>query len=97
MSDETLLCQDCVHSFRNWIEYLTISKKHSLKCRLAYREAEIKIDPVIGPQKIEAYYERCSFERITDSRRNTCGQSAQFWQPKHKSGLFKLIKKEHHE
>jgi len=54
------------------------------------------VDPVTGPKHEEAYYERCSVARQTwASKPENCGEGAQYWQPKHKKGLFKLIAKSH--
>jgi hypothetical protein len=91
---ETLLCKECVHSFKYWHDFFW-SDRIALKCKKAFRPEETKVDPVTGPETVPAYYERCGMERITNSKRTSCGEEAQFWQPKHKSGLFKLIKKEH--
>jgi hypothetical protein len=54
------------------------------------------MDPVTGPKHEEAYWERCSVARQNwASKPENCGDQAQYWQPKHKKGLFKLIAKHH--
>jgi hypothetical protein len=73
-------------------------KRFALKCRLAYREEQVEIDPVIGKKVIPAHYESCGIARMDylskHNNQEGCGKEGRFWQPKHKSGLFKLIKKE---
>lgn len=97
MSDEVLLCKDCKHSFRKWGDWF-VPEKYSLKCRLAYREEKVEVDPVIGKQITPAHYENCNTSRLDYlSKHNDeegCGKQGRFWQPKHKKDLFKLIKKE---
>jgi len=95
---ETLLCTECKYSFRNWSDFI-IPKRYALKCRLAFREEKVEIDPVIGRKVTPAYYEGCNLARMDHLGKHNdqegCGKDGKFWQPKHKSGLFKLIKKEH--
>ena len=63
----------------------------SLKCSKAYSPKRIVVDPVVGPKVEPESYARCSYARVD---RDLCGPTGSWWQPKHKSGLFKLIKKE---
>jgi hypothetical protein len=93
--NETLLCKDCKHSFRQWSDWWLPSSV-TMRCRLKYVEARTTVDPVTGPKHEEAYYERCSISRMTwSSKPENCGEHGQYWQPKNKKGLFKLIAKEH--
>ena len=69
----------------------------ALRCRLKLVEAKTTVDPVTGPKHEDAYWERCSTMRQTwTSKPDNCGERGQFWQPKHKQGLFKLIAKKEH-
>jgi hypothetical protein len=90
---EQVLCKNCKHSFKLWHEII-MSTSISLRCRLAYHPEEIKIDPVTGPQKHEAYYDRCGYARTTafSSEPDKCGKEGKHWQPKNKRDLFKYIK-----
>lgn len=88
--DEVLLCKECKHSFKYWSDFI-FSDNLAMKCRKAYTPERIVIDPVVGEKKEAENYARCSYARID---RDLCGPKAIHWQPKNKSGLFKLIKKE---
>ncbi len=89
--NETLLCKDCKHSFREWNDWW-LPSSIALRCRLKRVEAKTTVDPVTGPKHEEAYWERCSVARQTwSSKPDNCGEVGQHWQPRHKKGLFKLI------
>lgn len=88
--EEVLLCKECKYSFKHWSDFM-FSNNFSMKCKKAYTPERVVVDPVIGPKQEKAYYARCSYARID---RDLCGPKAIHWQPKDKSGLFKLIKKE---
>jgi hypothetical protein len=90
---EQVLCKDCKHSFKVWHEILMPSN-FALRCRNAFHPAATRIDPVTGPVKQDAYYERCSLARTTAflSEPEKCGQDGKNWQPKNKRDLFKYIK-----
>ena len=91
---ETLLCKDCKHSFRQWNDWW-LPPSIALRCRLRHVEAKTTVDPVTGPKHEDAYWERCSVSRQSwASKPENCGDKALYWQPKHKTGLFKLIAKE---
>ena len=91
-----LLCKDCKHSFRQWSDWW-LPPSIALRCRLKLVEAKTTVDPVTGPKHEDAYWERCSTMRQTwTSKPDNCGERGQFWQPKHKQGLFKLIAKKEH-
>ncbi len=94
--NQTLLCKDCKHSFRQWSDWW-LPSSIALRCRLKHVEAKTTVDPVTGPKHEEAYYERCSVARQTwSSKPDNCGEVGQHWQPRHKTGLFKLIAKDYH-
>jgi hypothetical protein len=86
-------CKDCRHSFRTVSLVLAhgFNSPYSRQCRLSYREAHSVEDPVIGVKHIPGGYENCASYRI---RERDCGPTAQYWQPRAKQGLFKLIVKE---
>lgn len=94
---DTLLCKDCKHSFKPWTDF--IHGDWALRCRISYKEETTTINLVTGPVTEPAHYLRCSTARLdylSDPLKDSnCGKAAKFWQPKHKSGLFKLIAKEH--
>jgi len=93
---EHILCKDCKHSFRSWSEFPQWGNGQEYKCKLSYTAELIKLDPVIGPIKQAAYYERCSLARATrftkDVKEDHCGPEGKLWEPKHKKDLFKYIK-----
>ena len=89
---EQVLCKDCKHSFKHLSEWI-YPESLALRCKLSFVEETIKDDPVTGPKKEPAYYERCSNARYEWLRKkDNCGPTGKFWQPKDKKGLFKLIK-----
>jgi len=90
---EQVLCKDCKHSFKPWDEFF-LPASIALRCRVAYHPNEIKIDPVTGPQKHKAYYDRCAVARGTAfaSEPEKCGKDGKHWAPKNKRDLFKYIK-----
>lgn len=101
MSDESeYLCKDCKHSFLSLPEKLVTLNgrvnvtKYSYKCRKSYVEQSVEYDPVIGGEVIKPEYQKCVWARRKDSG---CGPDANFWQPKHKKDLFKMLKKEHND
>ena len=91
-----LLCKDCKHSFRLWSDFPHWGSGYEWRCRNRFVEAQIKIDPVIGPKKEEAYYEKCGTARMSrltrDIKDEHCGPEAKHWSPKHKKHLFLAIK-----
>lgn len=90
MSD-TLLCTDCKHSFQAWQDIIFFSsKRHTLRCKHAYKPDETEIDLVTGPKKNTAHYQICGLARMNSG---VCGKAGKLWQPKNKKDLFKLIKK----
>jgi len=93
---EQVLCKDCKHSFRLLSEFPQWGGGYELRCRLDHRPEDIKLDPVIGPTKVKAYYERCSLARMSqftkDIKPNHCGPEGKLWEPKHRRDLFKYIK-----
>jgi hypothetical protein len=90
---EQVLCKDCKHSFKLWHEFY-YSANIALRCRLAYHQEEIQVDPVTGPQKHKAYHDRCAVARGTAfaSEPEKCGKDGKNWGPKNKRDLFKYIK-----
>jgi hypothetical protein len=89
---ERVLCKDCKHSFKPLSDWI-FADSYSLRCKLAHVEEKIVDDPVTGPKKEPAYYERCTNARYEWLRnKDNCGPDGKFWQPKNKKGLFKLIK-----
>jgi hypothetical protein len=47
----------------------------------------------LGSRKVAAKYESCGVARIgRPDRDDRCGELGKFWEPKHKVGLFTLIK-----
>lgn len=100
MSDIQLKCTECKHSFRTFGSFIWFGfGKHSLYCRKSYSGPTTEFDPVVGEIKVKAKYENCSIARIGSGKftllnDNQCGEDGRFWEPKYKSGLFKLIIKE---
>ena len=91
--NETLLCKDCKHSFRQWSEWW-VPQRVALRCRLAFVPKQTKVAPVTGPNVDPAHYETCAMSRNDWlSKKDNCGPQGRFWEPKHKKGLFKLIAK----
>ena len=94
MSD--VFCKSCNHSFRSIGEFPQWGTGHEYKCKLKYIPQSVTFDPVIGPTKQNAYYERCRVARASqftkDIKENHCGPEGKFWEPKHKKDLFKYIK-----
>jgi hypothetical protein len=90
---EQVLCKDCKHSFKLWHEII-VPASISLRCRKAFHPKAVKIDPVTGPVKEDAYYERCGLARGTAflSEPDKCGKDGKNWEPKNKRDLFKYIK-----
>ena len=52
---ETLLCKECVHSFKYWHDFFW-SDRIALKCKKAFRPEETKVDPVTGPKTVHQFY-----------------------------------------
>jgi hypothetical protein len=50
-----------------------------MKCRKAYVEEKIEMDPVTGPKTIPARYDTCGMARV---KSKSCGEHGQFWEPK---------------
>jgi hypothetical protein len=94
--NEQILCKDCKHSFRLWKDFPNWGNGYEYKCRLAFRPAEVKLDPVVGPIPQASYYERCSIARMSrlsrDVKEDHCGPEGKLWAPKNKKDLFKYIK-----
>ena len=94
--NEQILCKDCKHSFRLLKEWPQWEGGYAYRCKQAFRPAEIKVDPVVGPIPQASYYERCSVARMSrftkDVKEDHCGPEGKFWEPKHKKDLFKFIK-----
>lgn len=89
----TVLCTECKHSFRTWIDILTGSSiRYSLKCRKDYVDDITEIDPVIGPKTIKGGYSSCGLARV---KRESCGVEGRFWEPKDtKKHFFTIIQHE---
>ena len=90
MSEE-YLCKDCKHSFMTIHDLLFGTRQYSMKCRLNYKEEEVKIDFVVGPEQVPGKYQSC---QITRFHSGPCGQEGRMWAPKKKTDLFKLIRKD---
>ena len=98
MNDQ-LLCKECKHSFRQLSDFPQWGSGYEWRCRLNYIENEVVVNHVTGNTIKPAYYERCNLTRMDylskDRNSNICGKEGKWWAPKHKTGLFKLISKEH--
>lgn len=98
MSD--LLCKDCKHSFQLWHDRILFnSPRYTLRCRLSYQTEVIEKNYVTGHKMKKPEYELCSSARysyLSKEKDVNCGEQARFWEPRHKTGLFKLIAKQHH-
>lgn len=91
--EQPVLCKDCKHSFIHWTDMFSLyDKQYTMRCRLAYKQGVIDKNFVTGHKIKPAEYERCSLSRITNHKDTSCGENGKFWQPKHKRGLFTLIK-----
>lgn len=87
-----LLCKECKHSFRSLKNILILgTSEYAYTCRLSHKAAHTVMNPVVGPIKVEEKYDSCGISRL---KGQPCGQEGKQWEPKHKQGLFKLIKKE---
>ena len=91
---EQVLCKDCKHSFRKFTDWLQFgSASFAYSCRKSYKPEHMEPDPVLGSRKVPAKYDSCGVARIGNpSRDDRCGELGKFWEPKHKTGLFTLIK-----
>ena len=92
--EQPVLCKDCKHSFIPWADKFSLADiRYTMRCRLAYKAEEIDKNYVTGHKPKPAHYESCSIARSSISKDGiACGQQGQFWQPKHKRDLFRLIK-----
>ena len=101
MQSNDLLCKDCRHSFQTWSDRLLMTNpRHSLRCRLSYQTELVEKNWVTGHRVKPPEYELCSsarYQYLSKDKDVNCGEQARFWEPKHKTGLFKLIAKEHHD
>lgn len=97
MNLNELLCKDCKHSFIPWSDRFSLAdRRYTMKCRLAFKPEDVDKNYVTGHKPKPAHYESCSLTRMGPGRNGTCGEEGFNWAPKHKTGLFKLIAKEHH-
>ena len=100
MQSNDLLCKDCSHSFQLWSDRILMANpSYTLRCRLSYREEVVEKNWVTGHRVKAPEYELCVSARyryVTEDLDVNCGEQARFWTPKHKTGLFKLISKDHH-
>jgi hypothetical protein len=92
--EQSVLCKDCKHSFIPWFDKFSLTEtRYTMRCRLAYKQETVDKNFVTGHKTKPAHYETCSMARLSVSKDGiTCGQHGQFWQPKNKRDLFKLIK-----
>lgn len=90
MSDE-LLCKNCKHAFRSVLSLPIWGSGVEWRCRKAWVEETTKPDPVKGPERVPAHYQRCMTARAsyTDS---VCGKEGRLWEPKSKKYFFLAIK-----
>lgn len=92
-TEELVTCTTCKFYNENWI--LTIlsfgkEKGDYAKCNRIVEMTSI-VDPVTGKikkKKASTHSSYCSIER----EHGPCGIDGQFWTPKHKKDLFKLLK-----
>jgi hypothetical protein len=91
---EQVLCKDCKHSFRKFVDWMAHgSASFAYSCRKSYKPEHMEPDLVLGSRKVAAKYESCGVARIgRPDRDDRCGELGKFWEPKHKVGLFTLIK-----
>ena len=104
MSDTTTeqyLCKDCKHAFVKLdvmiFRPLDRNNPYRYSCRKSFKPDEIKPNPVTGQSKVTGRYEGCTMFRIGKSKEGNCGEDAYYWEPKHKTDLFRFIKKVAHE
>ncbi len=86
-----LLCKNCKHAFRSLGSIFIWGSGVEWRCKQAYKPASTEFDPVLGPRKKEAYYERCATARGSWSN-SVCGAEGRLWSPKSKKFLFLQIK-----
>jgi hypothetical protein len=85
--NKELLCKDCVNAiYPSWTQRIFLTGVTFSRCRLNYTEP--KYDLVTGT------YGEGKYEYAGASRANAlgCGPDAKWWTPRHKHGLFTLIK-----
>ena len=91
---EQYFCKDCKHCFASdKLMYFINRGPHWLNCRKSFQGEHFTDDPVIGRVKVKPKYEFCSVFRLGKSQEGRCGEDAYYWEPKHKTDLFKYIKK----
>ena len=78
---QEFLCKDCKHSFRKFSEFPSWGTGYEYRCRKVFKDHYIEDNPVVGPIKKDAYYEKCHMARgnWTDAK---CGQEGKLWEPK---------------
>ena len=88
------LCKDCAYSFRpiSRIMAFGLNNTYTYMCKKSFKEDHYEPDKVMGQKFVKGGYEPCTLARMSYGDR--CGEKAKYWQPKEKSGLFKLIAKE---
>jgi hypothetical protein len=85
-----LTCKSCKHSFRKFGELPIWGSGAEWRCRKGFVEAEVEQDPVRGPVKKDAYYQRCMNMRFKSNE--VCGLNGKLWEPKSKKYMFLAIK-----
>ena len=91
MSEQTVLCKDCRHSFRSWTDVLFFYAP--LRCRKRYFPESVEVDPVHGAKKQPAHYRSCSSERMFSGSAELCGKQGKLWEPRDKKGFFVYLKR----
>ena len=91
------LCKDCVHShvsilnkFAAYAFEFRSPPEYSYRCKKTLVKKHINFSPVTGPERVEAHMDHCGVVR-TDTQ--ACGPNGEWWTPKHKKDLFKLLKR----
>ena len=78
---QEFLCKDCKHSFRKISEFPIWGSGSEYRCRKAFKEKSVEDNPVTGPKKKDAYFERCAMARGSWSDA-VCGKEGKLWEPK---------------
>lgn len=88
-----LFCRDCKNSFRTWRSWRRAGfSRESLLCRRSETRTE-NVDLITGRVTVTVDYATCVSAR--ESRwRDFCGERAQYWIPRHRKDLFKLMQRD---
>ncbi len=85
-----LTCKTCKHSFRRLAELPLWGSGVEWRCRKGFVKESVEQDPVRGPVKQEAHYQRCNVMRFRNN--DACGLQGKLWEPKSKKYFFLAIK-----